>query len=186
MEEIWIDVKDFIGLYQVSNFGRVRSFDRIDSLGRLRKGTILKPLKYKNGYLFVILFNNSERKQITVHRLVAEAFIPNPDNLDEINHKDEDKTNNRVENLEWCTHLYNCNYGTRNKRASVNKINNLEFSKPVVQYTLDGEFVNEFPSINEIERQLGYNHSNITSCLSGRTRTSYGFVWKHKDYKKVI
>lgn len=113
MEEIWKDIKGYEGKYQVSNYGSVKT------LNYRRTGTarLLIP-KNDKGYLAVGLYKNGKRKMFLIHRLVAEAFIPNPENLPQVNHIDEDKTNNYVENLEWCTQSYNNNYGTRLKRVS--------------------------------------------------------------------
>ena len=127
-EEIWKPVPGYEGLYEVSNLGRVRSVNRyVKSKGEsywLRKGKMLSPAKDKNGYLKVNLSCNGKNNIIRVHRLVAQAFLPNPDNLLEVNHKDEDKTNNRVENLEWCTAKYNNNYGTKIERQKKTNIQN--------------------------------------------------------------
>ena len=122
MREIWKDVKGYEGLYQVSNLGRVRSLDRTVNSGIknnsnvLFKGRILKQYQKRNGYLQVTFTVNSKRKYVGVHRLVAETFIPNPDNKSQVNHIDENKTNNNVYNLEWCTPKENCNFGTRNSK----------------------------------------------------------------------
>lgn len=121
MKEIWKDVKNYEGLYQVSNLGNVKVLDRIvnsaikNNTKVKRKGRMLKQY-IKQGYPQVTLTLNNKRKYCNVHRLVAEAFIPNPNNLPQINHIDENKLNNNVDNLEWCTAKYNCNYGTRNSR----------------------------------------------------------------------
>lgn len=125
MKEIWKDVDGYDGLYQVSNLGNVRRLSKIItdvSQGgirkRLFKGRILSQIVVNHGYKSVMLSMNGYVKRYNVHRLVAQAFIPNPDDLPEVNHKDENKQNNRVDNLEWCTGLYNCNYGSRNKKIS--------------------------------------------------------------------
>lgn len=127
-EEIWKPVLGYEGLYEVSSYGRVKSVDRYVKACyekyRLHKGKVLSPAKDRYGYLSVVLSYNGKHKTITVHILVAQAFIPNPDDLPIINHKDEDKTNNRVENLEWCTAKYNMNYGTRNIRIKDTAIKN--------------------------------------------------------------
>ena len=115
MTEIFKDISGYEGLYQVSNLGNVKS------LNYLRKGKeqLLKPNSNKIGYLYVVLCTNCQPKKKYVHKLVAEAFIQNPYGCSFVNHKDEDKTNNCVTNLEWCTFQYNCNYGTRNQRISI-------------------------------------------------------------------
>lgn len=116
-EEIWKDVNGWEGLYQVSNLGRVRSVPHYDWMNRPYKGKVLTPVRNGNGYLRVNMTNGKIRRLSDVHRLVASAFIPNPNGYPEVNHKDEDKDNNHVDNLEWCTEKYNTNYGTGRKRA---------------------------------------------------------------------
>lgn len=113
MEEIWKDIEGYEGLYQVSNLGKVKSLN----YNKTAKSELLKLRKNTNGYTRVVLYKNRKAKDYQVHRLVAEAFIPNPNNYPIINHKDENKTNNRVDNLEWCTYLYNNTYGTTIERA---------------------------------------------------------------------
>lgn len=117
MQEVWKDIKGYEGLYQVSNLGKVK---RLGNNKQMREKT-LKERKGKGGYLQVLLCEKGAQKSKYVHQLVAFAFIPNPNNYKEINHKDENKINNSVENLEWCNHKYNCNYGTRNKRLTGRK-----------------------------------------------------------------
>ena len=130
----------------------------------------------KDGYC---IFYKNDRDYL-VHRFIAECFIPNPYNLSQINHKDEDKTNNHVDNLEWCDHRYNCNYGTRNKRIGKSNINNPKFSKKVLQYTLNGELVKEWCSLMEIERELGFKQPYITHCCKGRCKSAYDYIWSYK------
>lgn len=167
MKEIWKDIVDYEGLYQVSNFGRVKSL----WFGQER---IMKPYKNKKGYLQLILCKEGKQKHLYVHRLVAQAFIDNPDNLPEVNHRDENKENNRVENLEWCNRLYNCTYGTARERITKAK------SKTVYQYTLDGEFVREWSSTAEVQRQTGWKQGNISTCCIGkRLKSIYGFRWSY-------
>ena len=165
--EVFKDIKGYEGLYQVSNLGNVKSLN-YNGTGKER---ILKSCVHKSGYLVVILYKDGKAKIHYVHRLVAEAFIDNPDNLPCVNHKNEDKTDNRVENLEFCSYQYNINYGTRNERIS----------KIVVQYTLDGVFVEEYPSVSEAKRQLGYSQGNISECCLGKRKTAYGYKWKYKE-----
>ena len=172
-KEIWKDKKDYEGHYQVSNFGRVKSI-------KFGKEIILKQ-KIKDGYYYVGLSKNGIQKMYLVHRLVAEAFLPNPDNLPQVNHKDENKLNNVVSNLEWCSAQYNNTYGTRIERvAEKNKKNtNGKLSKPVLQYTLDGEFVREWPSAMECGRN-GYNNGHVAACCRGEQKTHKGFIWRYK------
>ena len=116
--EIWKDVVGFEGLYKVSNKGNVFSVERLNSRGRKCGGLTLKPRYVGNGYLYVDLHNNGKRESKYIHRLVTEAFIPNPESLPQINHIDEVKDNNNIENLEWCDSMYNNNYGTKIERLS--------------------------------------------------------------------
>lgn len=150
------DVPGYEGLYEVSNLGRVRRNGKILKLGKVR------------GYLHVNLCKNGIKKQAKVHRLVALAFLPNPQNLPQINHKDEDKTNNAVDNLEWCTSQYNNNYS---------------LSKPVLQFDKSGNFIKEWPSMIKVEEELGIDHSNISKCCLGlyHHKTAGGFIWKYKN-----
>ena len=184
MIEIFKDIKDYEGLYQVTNFGNVWSLNYY----RSGKPKLLKPGKTKNGYLLVSLYKNGKRKSYKVHRLVSEHFIPNPNNLPCVNHKDEDKTNNfagtpendyKDGNLEWCTHEYNTNHGTRNKRIAKSNTNGKR-SKKVLQFTLDGEFIREWPSTAECGRN-GFNQRNIVSCCNGKLKQYKGFIWRHKE-----
>lgn len=118
--EIWKDIEEYEGLYQVSNLGRVRSLDRVvegkSSSIRLHRGKILSPGVNSTGYYMVVLCKDGHTHAYTIHRLVSNTFIPNPNNYTHINHKDENKLNNNIKNLEWCSHQYNVNYGTTNLR----------------------------------------------------------------------
>ena len=167
-EEIWCPIKGYEGLYEVSDQGRVRSM-------KFGKERILKPMRNTCGYLQVQLWKNGEQKMYLVHRLVAQTFTPNPDNLPEVNHKDEDKDNNSVQNLEWCDRKYNINYGNRNQMVS------MKLSKPILQYTKSGKFVREWKSTYDVERNLGYFHNSISYCCNGKHKSAYGYVWKYKD-----
>lgn len=195
MEEIWRDIKNYEGLYQISNYGRVKSLERIDNYNRSRKEKILKPKIDRYGYACVSLFKEEKEKTFKVHRLVAQAFLPNPHNYTEVNHKiEEDKTNNFVyvnedgtvdlekSNIEWCTASYNVNYGTRNERVAV-KLTNGKCSKPVLQIDkATNEIIAEFPSIREIQRKLGFSHAHISKCCLKKPRynTAYGYKWQFK------
>lgn len=175
--EIWKSVVGYDGLYEVSNLGRVRSCDRTriihNQFGEytcFTKGQILKQYNIK-GYLRVALCGDCKKRYL-VHRLVAEAFIPNPDNLPEVNHKSEIKTQNNVENLEWCDRVYNVNYGTGIERQR--KLT----SKKIVQLTLDNKVVKVWPSVIEAKRN-GY--SNAGKCVLGKGKTNKGYKWMYYE-----
>lgn len=179
MSEIWKPIKDFEGRYEVSNIGRVRSF--MTNKGHIRDmPLILSPKVDKYGYLIVGLNKYGKIYHHTVHRLVAIAFIPNDNGLPQINHKNEDKQDNCVENLEWCTVSYNNNYGTHSKRISDSMKNNPKTSKVVLQCDKDGSIVNEYPSTHEAARANGYTQSGIVACIYGKMNTYKGFYWKYK------
>lgn len=186
MEEVWKDIQGFEGIYQVSNKGRVRSLDRYvecaDSF-RHYKGKIMKQDKKKNGYMQICLRRQKIQKQALVHRLVANAFIPNTDNLPDVNHKDENKENNSVENLEWCTQAYNNSYGEGYKQRSKNAIKYAiqKQSMPVLQYSTDGKFIAEYYSATEAARQNNCRQGGISECCNGKQKTAYGYVWKYKE-----
>lgn len=173
--EIWKPKKDYEGLYEVSNFGRVKSLNYRNT-GRTELLNLFKDI---GGYLKVGLNKNGKKKIFFVHRLVAETFIPNPNNLPFINHIDENKKNNSVDNLEWCTREYNNNYGTRNERSAKARING-KCSKKVLQFTLDGILVKEWPSSKEVGRN-GYDGSNIRKCCRGERNSAHGYIWKYKE-----
>ena len=186
LNEIWKDVEGYEGLYQVSNLGRVKSLEKIDASGHRLKEIIMKADTSNGRYLRVSFYKDKKNRVFSIHRLVAKAFIPNPNDLPCVNHKDENTFNNCASNLEWCTQKYNCNYGTRNKRISNKttgtRYNRKDLSKPILQYTIDGQFVKEWPSSSEIQRQLNYNNSSIAKCCNEKPHfnTAYGFIWKYK------
>ena len=175
MEEIWKDIKGFEKFYQVSNLGRVKGLDRIviNKLGRKikRKGQIMKQILDIHVYPVVHLRKEGISKFFKVHRLVAIAFISNPNNLPMINHIDENPFNSNVNNLEWCDYTYNNNYGTRNLKLSISK------SNPLYQYSLDGKFLRKFDRIIEISK-LGFNIYGVLHCCEGYSKTSQGYIWK--------
>lgn len=184
MEEIWKDIINYEGLYQVSNLGNVRS------LNYLRTGEIklLKQGTNNKGYKCVHLFKNRKGKNYSVHRLVAMAFIPNPDDLPIVNHKDEDKINNNVNNLEWCTNEYNINYGTAMKRSSENhkgkyKGKDSPVSKPILMYDREGNFIRRFDCISDTNEYFGKKNAykNVSSCLRGERPTAYNHIFKYED-----
>ena len=184
MEE-WRDVKGYEGLYMVSSTGIIKSVERTvwNSRGFYKTVSerILKARKNKYGYLHVVLHKDNKAKEYYIHRLVAEAFLPNPDGLSEVNHKDEDKINNCVSNLEWCSHKQNVNYGTRTKRMTESMINNPKRSKPVIAIDKVSGTTLEFPSINEASRVTGVSLAGIIYCCKGRYKYAGGYFWQYID-----
>ena len=178
--EKWKDIERYEGLYQVSNLGRVKSLSRRDRLNRVIQEKILKLRSDKKGYLLVNLYKEGKRKTYKVHRLVAQAFIPNPEDKPEVNHKDEDKTNNKVENLEWVTSKEKCNYRTRNERIAKSQTNDKKRSKPIYGINIRTNERIEFPSTREAERS-GFDHGHIVDCLKGRNKSHKGYKWFYKE-----
>ena len=185
MEEIWKDiiiekngvVYDYTGLYQVSNLGRVRSLDRIDGNGHTLRGRILKLRIDNKGYQYVGLYKNGKRVRFSIHRLVATAFVPNPDNLPVVNHKDENPSNNVCTNLEWCTQKENLNYGTCQERRS-EKMKGKPMSEEKKQKLIEAKKVKVicletgqvFNSIKEAKQWIG--KGDIVACLRGRQKSA--------------
>lgn len=177
--ENWKSISSYEG-YEVSDLGRVRSLN----FKRTGKTKILQPIDNGKGYLFVSLCKDGKVKMMYVHRLVASAFLPNPLNLDTVNHKNEDKRNNNVSNLEWMSQADNNNYGTRVQRAaeanSKVQINHPKKSKQVQMLDKStGKLLAIFPSIQEAERQIGIAHSSIVACCKGRLKSAGGYVWRY-------
>ena len=159
MEE-WRDIKGYEGLYKVSNLGRIKSLNYGGCKGR--EG-ILKPIIDNGGYCRIFLYKNNKKRKFIVHRLVAQAFIPNPNNLPQVNHKDENKANNCVNNLEWCDCKYNQNYGTRNKRIG----------KTLGKKTLCVTTSEIFNSTTEASIKYGVDNRRISECCN-KKRNSAG------------
>lgn len=180
MEEIWKDIEGYEGLYQVSNFGNVRSIPR---KGTYKTVHILKPGKTRKGYFQVILTKNSIGKPFRIHRLVAKAFIPNLNNLPQVNHKDGNKLNNCVDNLEWCTNEYNMKESWRlGLRDNIYK-KGKENSRSVIinQYNFQGEFVKKWYCVRDIERELNFDNRNICACARHKRKSAYGFIWRYEN-----
>lgn len=186
MKEIWKNIENFED-YQISNLGRIKSF-------KLKKEKILNFKKNKCGYLVVGLYNDKQKnKKILVHRLVAEAFLNKNDfkympyenniNLNElfVNHIDGNKENNKFDNLEWCTQSYNEKHAYKIKIKKAKKNNENIFSKNINQYDLNDKFIKTWANKREIQRNLGFDNSNIVKCCIGKQKTAYGYKWEYKE-----
>lgn len=192
--EIWKDIQGYEGLYQVSNMGRIKSLPRIVERNgqKMRlKATVLRPQKCTNGYLFVCLSNRGEVKQFLIHRLVANAFIPNGNG--EINHIDENKANNALYNLEWLSHSENIRHGTCIERSKRNHnqrgCNNPMYgrtgskspqAKRIIQCDMDGKPIASYDSIIEAAQAMERNAQSISNALKGRTKHCKHFIWKYE------
>lgn len=184
-DEEWRPVPGYEGLYEVSNYGRFLSIGReyVNSNGirHCLKTKLIKPYKHNSGYLAVCFRKDGKSIRFLAHRVVAFVFIPNPNNLPQINHIDENKKNNKSDNLEWCSAIYNLEYGTRRQREKETK------SKPINCYTKDGVFVKTYSSITNAALHLTQSKKscgNISACARGLTRSSYGYVWRFVDNGK--
>lgn len=193
--EVWKDIPDYEGWYQVSNMGRIRSLDRefvysrkCDSVPRVKrlKSQIIKASSY-GLYLICHLKKMGTSKAVKYHRIVCSVFHGNPHNLPEVNHKNEQKTDNRASNLEFCTRQYNATYGTAIQRVSAKTRNHPNTSRPVFQYTENCVLVKRYPSIKQAVRETGLKESNIACvCRDGKCSTAGGFIWSHSDDPSVI
>ena len=167
MEEIWRDIKGFEGKYMVSNLGRAKSLNYRNT----GKEKIMKPQDNGKGYLFVQLCKDGKVKNCRINRLVAQAFLPNTNNLPEVNHKDENPKNNCVDNLEWCTRQYNVDYSLSKAVIGIDKVSGL---------------ILEFPSTMEASRQTGIDHRRINDCLKGRQKSAKGFYWFYASESEEV
>ena len=182
-KEIWKDILGYEGLYQVSNFGRVKSLERLIKYTEnkivLRKCRIIKTHTNKCGYVYVVLHKDGNKKNYLVHRLVAEVFISNPDNLPQVNHKDENKLNNSVENLEWCDAKYNVNYGTCIERRSKKRGRSVDVFKNDI-------FIETITSANLCAKKYKTTQSIIYRCCNKgyfcKKRQKWVNVSKYKEY----
>lgn len=163
MEEIWKDIPNYEGLYQVSNYGNIKG---------LKSQKILTPKKRNDGYFNIQLYKNNKRKKFFIHRLVAETFLENPNNYPCVNHIDENKHNNNVNNLEFCTIKYNNKYSL---------YKNIKREKKVInQYDLEGNFIKQWKNIKTISKELNFSYYGIFNCLCGRQKTSCNYIWIYK------
>ena len=167
MKEIWKPIKDFEEKYAISNYGKIKN---------IKTNKILKEKKNKRGYLYIGLFKNKKQYAFRINRLVAQAFIPNPNNYPQVNHKDENKLNNCVNNLEWCTAKYNANYGNRNK-----KLKGYFPSVKIIQYDLQNNFIKEWESMKIASKKLNICRTNISECCRNLRKTAGGYIWKYES-----
>lgn len=161
MEEVWKSVKGYENLYWVSNLGRVKS-----------KRKVLQPIKGE--YLKVGLSKNGIQKTLTIHRLVAQAFVDNPNKLNFVNHIDENKYNNVFTNLEWCTNKYNVNYGERNEKVSKN-----QSRYKIIQKDKQGNIIKVWDNIWELTHNTNFRKDNISRCCRGKYKYAYGYKWEY-------
>ena len=152
--------------YEVSNLGRVRN---------MKSGRTLKPKLHQTGYLMHGLYENNKQKNLYLHRIIATAFIDNPDEKPQVNHIDENKTNNDLSNLEWCTERENAVHGTRTKRIAE------KLFKKVIQLDLNDNVLNEFESMKQAEQKTGVSAKNISNCCNGRRKSAGGFKWRKNE-----
>ena len=190
MIEEWKDVKGYEGIYQVSNLGNVKSLN----YNRTGKEKVLRFSKDKDEYLTVILCKDGKLKNFKVHRLVSQAFIPNTENKPCIDHINTNRTDNRVNNLRWVTHKENSNNSISIKKMKIkaSKSNLGKFGKlshnhkPILQFSLDGEFIRKWYCAYEVQRELGFNQSGISNCCNGKYKTANGYIWGfEKDYEPI-
>lgn len=169
-EEIFAEVYGYDNLYEISNFARLRT-KRWGKEGYKKEYRYIQPRKNEHGYLCVNLPRNGRQKTVYIHRLVAEAFVINPQKLPEVNHKDENKYNNRADNLEWCTHVDNCNYGTRNDRTTEKN------KRPVI--CVETGIV--YDSCTSAAEAMGVGKTAISNCVNGRSKSCSGYTWRKAD-----
>lgn len=177
--EIWKDIEGYDN-YMVSNLGRVKSL-------KFNKERILKPYKTEKGYLKISLIKNNRTKVFSIHRLVAQAFIPNIENKKEIDHINTVRDDNRVENLRWTNHKENCNNFTTKQNYSKCRFSKLStLAKCTFQFNNNMELIKKWNCTRDIERELGFSNKNISSCCNGKRKTAYGYKWGYEeDYEQI-
>lgn len=171
MKEIFKDIKGYEGAYQISNFGNVRS---------LKRNILLRQSPDRKGYLHIILYKNNKSKVGRIHRLVAETFIPNPENKPQVNHKDGNKLNNCVNNLEWVTNSENQKHAFK-LHLQTNSGNNNPRARKINQYDSTGKLIKTWNSFYDITKELGINRSSIWRCCVGKYKKSHNYVWRYAE-----
>ena len=172
IKEIWKDIPEYEGLYQASNLGKIKSLDRFNYKGHHNLEKILKQKLNKNGYLSVSLCKNKKVKVCYIHKLIAITFLDNNNNYPCVNHKDGNKQNNIVDNLEWCSYTHNNNEAIRLK---------LRKTKPVIQYDKNFIKIKKWDSIANAARILKINPSDISTVCKGKRKTAGGYIWKYES-----
>ena len=180
MEEIWKPIKNFEELYEVSNLGRVKSLAK-----RGKPERIMKQAISHKGYPTLSLCKNAKSTRRAVHRLVAQAFIDNPDNLPQVNHIDGNKQNNNVENLEWCDNSYNQIHANK-MGLNEHRIQRVKesCSRPIAMYDYKGNFIRAFSSLNKASRETNISNKAISYCALRKNKMSGGYKWQYIDYQK--
>lgn len=167
MKEMWKDIKNYENLYQISNTGKVHS---------VRNDIDIKPFINNNGYYEIVIKKDKKQKHFRVHRLVAQAFISNLNNLPQVNHIDGNKLNNNVNNLEYCTQSENMRHAAKN-----NLLHNKGKKTKINQYDLNGNFIKTWNSMKEIENEYNVSHTTIRFCCKGKNKTSKGYIWRYYE-----
>ena len=191
MEEEWKDIEGYGGIYQISNLGRVKSLQRLVNnthcSKRLIKESFLSVKRKSHQYDYVSLYKNNKQKRAYIHRLVAQAFIQNPNNYTDVNHKNEVKRDNRVENLEWCDKKYNNNYGTGKRRMieSRNAHNKWNAEKETHMYDMDGFYVRSFRSVVEAAKYFNCADTNIRPIIDKKNRSAFGYMFSSVKREKM-
>lgn len=198
MNEVWKPIENYEGYYEISNTGKIKSLERkANTKNSSSRKVNSRDIKLTNNgmYYVVGLAKSGRTRQHYVHRLVAQAFIPNPENLKFVNHKDGDKLNNKVDNLEWCTIEYNNRHAFKNGLIKIakgreNKMfgrygKNANKSKPVYQYDLDYNFIKKWDCQRDVQRELGFSEKSISNCVLGNQKTAYGYIWLKKLKESV-
>lgn len=182
MEEIWKDIPGYEGLYQASNLGNIKSLKRehyIPSINKkiwILKEKILKQALCKDGYKIVVLTRNKKRKTYTVHKLIAMTFIPKIKNKTQVNHKDGNKLNNSIKNLEWCNNSENIRHAYNNNLIDITKK-----YKKINQYDLEGNFIKQWNSMKEAGEKLNICRQNISMCCRGLRKKTNNYVWRYAN-----
>lgn len=182
MKEIWKPIINYEEKYEISNLGNVKSLPKRNG-HRLSKEMILKSNKRPNGYYVVCLSKDKKTKNYYIHRLVAQAFISNPQNYKEVNHKDGNKQNNNVDNLEWCSRKQNIDHALKNGLRIMPKGEQVYNARKVYQYALDGKLIKIWKCVADIAREFNISASNIICCCLNKPKykTSHGYIWKYEE-----